>query len=226
MVWAERGDGSKLLIFLGLTLFASFVYLGHHPESPWLEKAKEWPYVGELARRFQEAYLPPEPSGTEATSESSVKVVYVDAKTGEPIDLTKSIDLTSTPIQATPPTGPLRLLPPSAVEARSPVTRTVSRTTVTRPPVLRAPELQYIALDWVYFLPGNRILKAADPDAEVQVLLESMAYLPIVSREGNWAQVVYNDRKGWIDTSWEPPFNRKKNMHHRTCPRPHQENHE
>lgn len=222
MVWAERGDGAKILIFLGLLAFAGFVYLGHHPESPWLEEAKEWPYVGELARRFQEAYLPPQPSDTEAEPENSIRVVYVDAKTGEPVDLTKSIDLTSTPIQAPtrrldgqpakvkPPAGPLHSPPPAATEARTSAPRPMTRTAVRRPPGLRAPELRYIALDWVYFLPGNRILAAAEPGAEVEVLLESMAYLPILSREGNFAQVVYNNRKGWIDTSWEPPFNRKK----------------
>lgn len=211
MVWAERGDGLKLLIFVGLALFAGFVYLGHHPRSPWLEKAKEWPYVGELARRFQEHYLPPEARGDREASESPVEVVYIDAKTGKPIDFKKSVDLTSTPIPSAEVAPPVAEPPrPSATPARSSVARTVSRTIVTKPPALRAPKLRYIALDWVYFLPGNRIRKAADPDAEVLVLLESMAYLPILSRQGNWAQVVYNDRKGWIDSSWEPPFGRKK----------------
>ncbi len=214
----RRGDGLLLCIALGLALYGGFVYLGHHPESPWLEKAQEWPYVGELARRFREAYLPRTSAGVEASSEEAVRVVVVEMVPTEPIDLTSMPIAPRAPRKGegkagvTPPpprAGPLHLPPPSAVETRSSVSRTAVRTPITRP-ALPQPELRYIALDWVWYLPGNRILAAAQPEAEVQLLLESMSYLPVLAREGNWAQVFYNDRKGWIDTSWKPPFKRRK----------------
>ena len=44
-----------ILVFLGL--LAGFAYFSQNPESPHLEKAREWPVVGTLAQRFREAYL-------------------------------------------------------------------------------------------------------------------------------------------------------------------------
>ncbi len=54
------------------------------------------------------------------------------------------------------------------------------------------------------------MLAADSADAEVRARLSSMAYLPVLGRRGEWAQVMFRGRQGWIDTSWQPPFRRRK----------------
>lgn len=208
----KRNAGPILSIFFVLALFAGFTWLTRHPESPWLEKAQEWPWVGDLATRFRDAYVHQEPAGNTTAEETGGKretvVVYIPAKPGEPLHL--------------PPYGPpaatgdtARRPPPSrpAPPPREPAIPRLSPADRRAPAVASAPPIstvQYVALEWVWFLPGNRIFAAADSDAEVRTRLEAMAYLPVLDRDGNWVEVMYDGRRGWIDTFWKPPHDRRK----------------
>jgi len=62
--------------------------------------------------------------------------------------------------------------------------------------------------EWAWFVPGNRIVTAPGADALPIARLSSLAYLPVLARDGDWAQVVYQGRAGWADTAWEPPHDR------------------
>lgn len=62
--------------------------------------------------------------------------------------------------------------------------------------------------EWAWFLPGNRILAAPEEGAEVIATLPALAYLPILTRDGQWTEVSYQGRRGWSDTLWEPPHDR------------------
>ena len=54
--------------------------------------------------------------------------------------------------------------------------------------------------EWAWFLPGNRILEAPDRADDVRAVLSALAYLPILTRDGRWAEVVYQGRKSKLDT--------------------------
>ena len=51
--WVSYGWILALLLFFG-----GFAWLTRHPDSPLLERAGEWPVIGDLARAFRRAYLP------------------------------------------------------------------------------------------------------------------------------------------------------------------------
>ncbi len=210
----KRDTGPILLILLVLGLFGGFAWLTWHPETPWLEKAQEWPLVGGLASRFRDAYL-----GPEASRDRTAEVV---AEEPAPRVIERRVPAAPQPVSG-------------AEEAAESLERSAAATEVPRLPTLPSPPpageqgisespaaltrstsvtlveslVPYLAAEWMWFLPGNRILAAAESGAELQVRLESMAYLPILARDGPWAEVVYGDRRGWIDTSWEPPHPRR-----------------
>lgn len=48
-----------LVVWTLLAALGGFAWLTHHPETPWLERAGQWPVVGPWAARFREAYLGP-----------------------------------------------------------------------------------------------------------------------------------------------------------------------
>ncbi len=79
------------------------------------------------------------------------------------------------------------------------------------PPAVRAlDDLPFLVDEWIWCLPGNRILADAEPESELQEQLSSMAYLPVLGRRGEWTRVMFRGRKGWIDTSWQPSHSRRK----------------
>ncbi|MCP4655503.1 MAG: hypothetical protein GY856_08805 [bacterium] len=214
----KRDIGPILLILLVLGLFGGFAWLTWHPETPWLEKAQEWPLVGGLASRFRDAYLGPEASrdGTaEAVSEQPApRVIERRVPAGpQPVSGAEEVaeSLERPPAAAEVPRLPTLPSSPPAGEQGTfgspaawidPAFRSTSVAPVE-------PPIPATAAEWVWFLPGNRVLAAAEPQAELHARLKSMAYLPILAREGPWAEVVYGDRRGWIDTSWEPPHPRR-----------------
>lgn len=242
------------LVVLGLGLFAGFAYFTQHPDSPYLEKAQQWPVVGELARGFREAYLGPaadpdsaeEGAGREPGSSRTEVVVIRIGPDGKP--LTEAQRAGDEPIYlpsgALPKTGmsetrsqdgtedaagnprtrttaPLRIVDELTATERA-AERSVPRETLGtvgggetpepfRPGVAIAAQeaASYLVEEWAWFLPGQSIHTAADADSATRERLVSMAWLPVLGHQGSWAEVMYDDQRGWIDTSWEPPYRRK-----------------
>lgn len=203
----KRNIGPILLLLFFLGLFGGFTWLTRHPESPWLERAQEWPWVGELATRFRQAYVREEPTGETESEEDAGRtvVVFVPAEPTEPLHLP--------PREPPPEVGRAASRPPAprpreeaAVRRPPPVPRAPASPSPPPPPAL--PPVQYVALEWAWFLPGNRIHAAAG--AGPRAHLEAMAYLPVLDREGDWVEVMLDGERGWIDSSWEPPYNRRK----------------
>ncbi len=64
------------------------------------------------------------------------------------------------------------------------------------------------AQEWSWFLPGTPIVESPERGGDVRGDLVAMAYLPILTREGQWVEVVHRGRRGWIDTAWEPQHDR------------------
>lgn len=73
-----------------------------------------------------------------------------------------------------------------------------------------SPIVPWLAQEWIWVLPGNRVLAEVGAEAEVGVALEAMAHLPVLERRGDWAQVVFAGERGWVNTSWQPPYSRRK----------------
>ncbi len=197
-----RDVGPKLLMVLGLGLLGGFAWLTQHPESPWLEKAQEWPVVGGLAQRFREAYLGPQrpPEAEEATAvedEGPLEVFATEARSEwrPPPPKTQRRPIPAGP----PPAIPER----QQVESAAAAVRSVP--TVELAPIVHRTVPSYIASEWRWLLPGHRIQVSAAPDAEQLDELTAMAYLPILERQGSWAEVMYRGSRGWVDTEWEPP---------------------
>ena len=197
-------------IFLLLAVLGTFAWVSHNPDSPHLEKAQEWPVVGELARMVREGYLgPPQPDPSQtaelATSEDAEEeniildlrgiqgnpdkdiVVYKDPK-----DLTEQEQRT---VDALVKRSEERFGKPPPSPAYS--------------PQRVGPKLPVLAVEWRWFLPGQPLLTESWTDSETQDRLVSMAYLPVLSRDGNWMKVRYDGRDGWIDTGWEPEHSRR-----------------
>ncbi len=68
------------LLLLIVALLAGFAWLTRHPESPWIDRAAEWPAIGGLADRFRTAYRPaPEPAirGPEAPGGPEIVIVAI-----------------------------------------------------------------------------------------------------------------------------------------------------
>ena len=72
----------KIGIVLVLVALAALAWLTRHPEADMLARATEWRYVGPLASKFREAYLPPP---APAEQESEPEIVYVDPR-GRPLE--------------------------------------------------------------------------------------------------------------------------------------------
>lgn len=71
------------------------------------------------------------------------------------------------------------------------------------------PTPSYIALEWSWFRPGNRIVSTPGRGGRVIEHLSTMAWLPVLEKRGGWARVVFRGERGWIDSSWQPPYKRK-----------------
>lgn len=247
-----RTVGPILLILLLLGLFGGFAWLTRNPETPWLEKAEEWPFVGELASRFRTAYLGPAARRDDASENGAKESERVasrepdrrsrsqrparTAERGEPASretttpeepLRIFVDVppeTSDDVIVPPEPPDSVIVPPKAGESVIvPAARVTGRFTFeTRAPreLQGIDGLPYKIREWIWCLPGNRILADVESGSGVppegdkrgmaQEQLSSMAYLPVLGRQGVWAQVMYRGRRGWIDTSWEPPYKRRK----------------
>ncbi len=232
-----RTAGPILLMLLALGLFGGFAWLTRNPETPWLEQAEDWPLVGGLASRFRTAYLGPAARRGDAT-DSGASQSQDAAQTGgrgsprsdagrrPPARAAERAAPAARRVTAAPE-EPLRTFvdvlpetgtggataPPEAGDSVVVATRVTGRFTAgTRAPrqLQGLDGLPYKIREWTWCLPGNRILADAEPGAEVQELLSSMSYLPVLGRREEWAQVMFRGRRGWIDTAWEPPYKRRK----------------
>lgn len=206
-------------ILLVLITLGTFAWISHNPDSPHLEAAQEWPVVGELARKVREAYLGPSQSETqfagseaEAEDEDETENIILDLRgiqsnpAKDVVVYKKPEDLTEQEKQT------VDALVKLSEERHGPFGQSASvpeaRTDYT-PPSLKT-KLPVIASEWDWFLPGQPVQAASEPDAEVQDRLSSLSYLPVLFRFGSWVKVRFDGRDGWIDTRWEPPHNRKK----------------
>ena len=63
-----------------LSILAGFAWLTQNPEAEIVEKARSWPLVGSWAKKFRQAYVPPQvsPSATSSTDTSSTEVVVIE----------------------------------------------------------------------------------------------------------------------------------------------------
>jgi len=229
-----RNAGSILLLLAVLGLLGGFAWLTQNPETPWLEKAEEWPILGDLAKGFRTAYLGPNFQHKTKASETAVD-------RPEP---GQSEAAHSSPEAAgrapTPPTRQQTAVSPQAFAATEAlVAKTPETPLPTNIHVINEPlrleeievamakelarqqdpvreamrplhELPFKIDEWRWILPGNTLRAEASPEAEVQERFRSMTYLPILGKRDPWIQVLYRGRQGWIDSSWKPPFSRRK----------------
>ena len=71
---------SFLLVAVPLVLLLLFAWFTQHPEAPAVERAAEWPYVGEWIGRLQDRWRPPPlPSPAGRSEEPEVIVRYYPA---------------------------------------------------------------------------------------------------------------------------------------------------
>jgi hypothetical protein len=211
------------IVLLGAVgLLAGFAWFTQHPDTPWMEKAQEWALVGRLAAALRQAYLGPAASGApEAAQGEGAPAGETTARRprrrpAPPPEPPRAVE---EPIHLPASARPAARETPSSRDAPSgeggtggPVPApeaTAKPPPRPRPPTRRSPPIQYLAEEWVWFLPGQRIRSAAAAEAPEQALLEALAWLPVLRRSGVWAEVVYRGEKGWIDTSWQPPHRRR-----------------
>lgn len=65
-------------------------------------------------------------------------------------------------------------------------------------------------IGWELVRPGLDVRSEASPTAPSRLELESISHLPVLSRRGDWAQVLVRGAPGWIDLTQEPPHNRRR----------------
>lgn len=233
-----RRAGPMILPLVLTTTLGGFVWCTHYPDHPWIEAAQDWPVVGEWVGQFRVAYLGPaaakeetgaegEPAGREGSE--------TPAPPSEPIDLTsisaaelrdrgfelpkprsrldralKIADRKGSVSETTAVPGPVRV--PGDREASSPgrTSRVSDRHAFEEEDFVVIPTIEYVALEWKWFLPGQKLHDEPDLEAEIVESLHSLAYLPIIRRDGVWVQVVLAEQERWVDTTWQPPHSRKK----------------
>lgn len=216
-----------LLVTLLLSSVIGFAYFSNHPESPWLERAQSWPVVGPVASWFRTAYLPPEDPKTESEGEEGVDVQQPIRITNRPNGARRSAPPAESPREAGSerPVTPeqraneedllraagLRRAEPGASRDLRPDPRTpkpaASEALRTDP----TPERRTVEIStWELVRPGLDVRVAPKPDASVRLDLPAMSYLPVLSRQANWAEVLVGGERGWIDLNQEPPFNRRR----------------
>lgn len=210
---------SYLAVVLVVAAVGGFAWLTHHPESPVLAAAEEWPLVGGLAQRMRRAYLgePPaapegEPSG-EAASEGLTPPRRVGV--AEPLTLPRppgappARPFPSDEPLALPPSDPDHLPELVAPVAAPDLGRIVRRGDEAPAPGLSGPaRARHLAIEWRWFLPGQPLREARGDGAGGRAL-PSLAYLPVVAREGGWSRVIYQGRPGWVDDGWQPGHPRR-----------------
>ena len=231
-----RNAGPLIALLLTLGLFGGFAWLTQNPETPWLETAQDWPLIGDLATRFRIAYLgrtarglrdpaaestsPPPAVAPAARVAAAPKVAERSAPPPEP-----STDRpASQPTHAHPGVAPAepaadsrqrtsdlnRLTDVESAMTVESVIRQIPGTGIDRAARRKRAEPPLELDDWIWILPGNTIRDDSEPGAEIQERFRSMAFLPVLGRREPWVQVTFRGRQGWIDTSWNPPFQRRK----------------
>jgi|GEM_PF-952996 len=218
------------LVVLGLALFGGFAYLTQHPESPYLERVQEWPVVGGLASSFREAYLGPDGGsggsggdsggrGSSQAGSSRTEVVVIRlGPDGKP--LTEGQLAGDEPIylpsEAVVPSGGPRaggagilVENPSRTPRRDRAEAHSASSFKPGAAVAAREAASFLVKEWAWFLPGQTIHTAPDAEAEPREHLVSMAWLPVLGHRGSCVEVLYEGERGWIDTSWEPPYRRK-----------------
>jgi hypothetical protein len=225
----KRGDGLLLLIFLALGLYGGFIYLAHHPETPWLAEAQDWPLVGESVHRFRVHYGGPQLDRQKATATTD-PVETTDGASGEspatmastprprqaavtePIDLTGSQDIIQRIYGSDDDSGQkdagFSTSTQPLTTARTPAPKLTSRTQPIQLSPAK-PKINYLAIGRIWVLPGNPILAEPAADAAVEAHLAGMAYLPVLSQIGSYSEVVYRGELHWVDTSWKPSYPRR-----------------
>jgi len=79
----DRLGAGAFLLLLGLA--GGFAWLTRHPQTPWLDRAAEWPAVGPLAARFRDAWRPPPPAPPPPPPEPpEVEVITIWVPSGRP----------------------------------------------------------------------------------------------------------------------------------------------
>ena len=225
-----------LLLLAGLGTFA---WVSNNPESPQLERAQDWPLVGGLARIIREAYLgqrtadDPDPAGdlgeaTQVDVQSVGRDLAEDAGPMEIPDLTseetkvvrtpeeqKAHDAliarlkrqaAGQPVDRNDDAEPIGGSSVPAGSGASPPVRPPIPDPVALAPTARSPP-PVMAQEWRWFLPGHPVMD--DSRAARLARLTSLAYLPVLSRDGGWLQVRYNGEDGWVDSSWQPEHSRR-----------------
>lgn len=206
-----------------LAAFAAFAYFTRHPESPWLERAQDWPAVGMLAYQFRQAYLgPPEVAEVpQDAPEKDTLIAYREDDTGpsEPLtvflpegqrDRVERVNAGAKPRSSDSQAQP-KSSKPAASQLASTETATRVRPKPTRTTRRRPPESQftYIVDEWRWFRPGHDLYEEPKAGTPRTTRLEALSRLPILDRKGSWVQVVHHGDRVWLDTSWEPPFKRR-----------------
>jgi hypothetical protein len=75
---SPRRDRSLAIAGLvAIALAAGFAWLTRHPDSPWLDRAADWPLVGPLAERFRERWRPAPPAPRPPAEPPEVAVLRV-----------------------------------------------------------------------------------------------------------------------------------------------------
>lgn len=205
---------SYLAVLLVVAALGGFAWLTNNPQAPILAAAQEWPLVGGLAQSMRRAYLgDPDaaPPADRVDAEAVEEAEQVAA--GGPIHLpavvpprrASGLPESSPPKPPASDTGsPAFPLPQLVRSETAPDLGRIVRMGEPAPPV----EARHVAIAWRWFLPGQPVLAAPGVAAGGRVL-PSLAYLPILAREGGWSQVLYQGDVGWVDESWKPPHARR-----------------
>lgn len=201
----------ELALLLGMILFGGFAYLTRFPETAWLADAQDWPVVGGWATRFRTAYLGPETAG----QDDSTQVAQEATKAAASVQGSSPRSARPKKPAAEPPVSePISLADPPGVDP-APSDRVAAPSTVAGLPPrshhrpVTPPTVAIKAKAWMWFLPGQELLSSTGDESRTLDRLDTMAYLPVFDRDGVWAEVLHQDQRGWIDTSWEPPYARR-----------------
>ncbi len=204
-------------IVVFLAAFAGYAYLTRNPDSPWLEEAQAWPVVGELARSFRQAYLGPPsagPPGEPVSEDTLIAHRQEDEEPGpaEPLTIFLPEDQRAE-VNASEPRSPSKPpSPPSPAERLTTPEPELKPQANPKPsvvPGIAEPRFTYLVQDWRWFRPGQQVRAGPFSDSHPRIRLEALSWLPVLARNGSWAEVVHHGDQGWIDTSWEPPYKRK-----------------
>lgn len=212
---------SYLAVLLVVAALGGYAWLTHNPESPVLEAAQEWPVVGGLAQRMRRAYLgEPVPAAGEAGTAGE------GADDGD----AEEVRIAQGPLHLPPPPGARRITPPRRAVGGSPGTGEggaaaasddvpsdlpglVEPTAVpdlgriVGPARVEAVPVRHTALAWRWFLPGQPVRE--EPGAAGGRELPTLAYLPILARDGGWSQVLYRGDLRWMEDGWRPAHSRR-----------------